>query len=71
MFTRRRPSCRCSCNTGPTTRSSRSTRGAIHAIVWQALGLNVDYREYRMQHELGRESLHDLSAWLTGLLVRD
>ena len=37
----------------------------------EALGLNVDYREYRMQHELGRESLHDLSAWLTGLLVRD
>ncbi len=34
----------------------------------EALGLNVDYREYQMQHELGRESLHDLSAWLTGLL---
>ena len=34
----------------------------------QALGLNVDYREYPMQHELGRESLHDLSAWLGELL---
>ena len=37
----------------------------------QALGMNVDYREYAMQHELGRQSLHDLSAWLTGLLLAD
>lgn len=35
----------------------------------QALGLNVDYREYPMQHELGRESLHDLSAWLGDRLL--
>ena len=34
-----------------------------------ALGLNVDYREYPMQHELGRQSLHDLSAWLADLLI--
>ena len=35
----------------------------------QALGLSVDYREYPMQHELGRESLHDLSAWLGDRLL--
>ena len=35
----------------------------------QALGLNVTYREYPMQHELGRESLHNLSAWLSKLLL--
>ena len=37
----------------------------------QALGLNVDYREYPMQHELARQSLHDLSAWLTERLLSD
>ena len=33
-----------------------------------ALDITVDYREYPMQHELGRQSLHDLSAWLGELL---
>ena len=37
----------------------------------QALGLNVDYREYPMQHEIGRESLHDLSAFLAARLLDD
>lgn len=35
----------------------------------QAMGMNLDYREYPMQHELARQSLHDLSAWLTALLI--
>ncbi len=36
----------------------------------QALGLAVDYREYPMQHEIGRASMHDLSAWLADLLLK-
>ena len=35
------------------------------------LGLNADYREYPMAHELGRQSLHDLSAWLSKILLTD
>jgi len=31
----------------------------------QAMRMNLDYREYPMQHEIGRQSIHDLSAWLT------
>ena len=37
----------------------------------QALGMNVDYREYPMQHELARQSLHDLSAWLAQRIPSD
>ena len=33
------------------------------------LGISVDYREYPMQHEIGRESLHDLSAFLARHLL--
>ena len=35
----------------------------------QALGMALDYREYPMQHEIGRASMHDLSAWLVNLLL--
>ena len=35
------------------------------------LGLQADYREYPMQHEIGRESLHDLSAFLAAHLLDD
>ena len=35
----------------------------------QAMGMNLDYREYPMQHEIGRQSLHDLSAWLAERLL--
>ncbi len=35
-----------------------------------ALGMALDYREYPMQHEIGRASLHDLSAWLADLLLK-
>lgn len=37
----------------------------------QAMRMNLDYREYPMQHEIGRQSIHDLSAWLTERLLRD
>ena len=37
----------------------------------QAMRMNLDYREYPMQHEIGRESIHDLSAWLTERLLSD
>ena len=30
-----------------------------------ALGLRVDYREYPIGHEIGEQSLRDLSGWLT------
>ena len=33
--------------------------------------MNVDYREYPMQHELARQSLHDLSAWLAQRIPSD
>ena len=36
-----------------------------------ALGISVDYREYPMQHEIGRESLHDLSAFLARHLLNE
>ena len=35
----------------------------------QAMRMNLDYREYPMQHEIGRQSIHDLSAWLTERLL--
>ena len=35
------------------------------------LGIGVDYREYPMQHEIGRESLHDLSAFLAEHLLSE
>ena len=35
----------------------------------QAMRMNVDYREYPMQHEIGRQALHDLSAWLSERLL--
>ena len=37
----------------------------------QAMRMNLDYREYPMQHEIGRQSMHDLSAWLSERLLRD
>ena len=37
----------------------------------QAMRMNLDYREYPMQHEIGRQSIHDLSAWLTERLLRE
>lgn len=35
----------------------------------QAMRMNLDYREYPMQHEIGRQCMHDLSAWLSNLLL--
>ena len=35
----------------------------------QAMGMALDYREYPMQHEIGRASMQDLSAWLANLLL--
>ncbi len=37
----------------------------------QAMRMQLDYREYPMQHEIGRQSLHDLSAWLSERLLSD
>ena len=37
----------------------------------QAMRMNLDYREYPMQHEIGRQSLHDLSAWLADRLLSE
>ena len=34
----------------------------------QSIGAQPDYREYPMQHEIGRQSLDDLNAWLTRVL---
>ncbi len=33
-----------------------------------AMGVTPEYHEYRMQHEIGAESLRDLSAWLERVL---
>lgn len=35
----------------------------------QAMGMALDYREYPMQHEIGRASMQDLTTWLAGLLL--
>ena len=35
----------------------------------QSMRMQLDYREYPMQHEIGRQSMHDLSAWLGDLLL--
>lgn len=37
----------------------------------QAMNMNLDYREYAMQHEIGRQSMHDLSVWLTERLLSE
>jgi phospholipase/carboxylesterase len=37
----------------------------------QAMRMNLTYREYSMQHEIGRESIHDLSAWLSERLLSE
>ena len=37
----------------------------------QAMRMNLDYREYPMQHEIGQQSIHDLSAWLTERLLSE
>ena len=37
----------------------------------QAMRMSLDYREYPMQHEIGRDSMHDLSVWLTDRLLSD
>jgi predicted esterase len=34
----------------------------------QTLGAQPQYLEYGMQHEISRQSLTDLSAWLEGVL---
>lgn len=34
----------------------------------ETMGAHPDYREYAMRHEIGRESLRDLSEWLTRVL---
>lgn len=36
-----------------------------------ALGIEPDYREYPMQHQISNESLGDLSLWLEGVLGLD
>ena len=37
----------------------------------QAMRMNLDYREYPMQHEIGQQSINDLSAWLTKRLLSE
>ena len=37
----------------------------------KAMRMNLDYREYPMQHEIGQQSIHDLSAWLTERLLSE
>lgn len=37
----------------------------------KAMSMNLDYREYPMQHEIGRQSMQDLSAWLTERLLSE
>lgn len=37
----------------------------------QAMRMNLDYREYPMQHEIGCQSMHDLSVWLTDRLLSE
>ena len=71
MFTRRRQALPLLVQHGTNDPLVTIDKGRDSRDRLEALGLNVDYREYRMQHELGRESLHDLSAWLTRLLVQD
>ena len=46
-------------------------RGRTSRDQLQAMRMNLDYREYPMQHEIGRQSMHDLSAWLTERLLAD
>ena len=46
-------------------------RGRASRDRLQAMRMNLDYREYPMQHEIGRQSLHDLSAWLAARLLSD
>ena len=44
-------------------------RGRVSRDRLRALAMNLDYREYQMQHEIGRQSMHDLSAWLAERLL--
>lgn len=44
-------------------------RGRTSRNQLQAMRMNLDYREYVMQHEIGREGLHDLSRWLSERLL--
>ncbi len=44
----------------------RSSRDRLQAMLMQ-----LDYREYPMQHEIGRQSMHDLSAWLSDRILSD
>ena len=46
-------------------------RGRASRDRLQAMRMNLDYREYPMQHELGRQSIHDLSAWLSERLLSE
>lgn len=44
----------------------RTSRDRLHSM-----RMNLDYREYPMQHEIGRQALHDLSAWLSERLLNE
>ncbi len=46
-------------------------RGRTSRDRLQAMRMNLDYREYPMQHEIGQQSMHDLSAWLIERLLTD
>ena len=46
-------------------------RGRTSRDRLQAMRMNLDYREYPMQHEIGRQSMHDLSAWLVERLLNE
>ena len=45
-----------------------SDRAQASRDLLQSLGAAPDYREYPMQHEIGRQSLTDLNDWLTRVL---
>lgn len=46
-------------------------RGRTSRDRLQSMRMNLDYREYPMQHEIGRQALHDLSAWLSERLLSE
>ncbi len=37
----------------------------------ESLGVDLEYREYEMAHQIGAESSHDLSVWLSSVLKLD
>lgn len=46
-------------------------RGRTSRDRLQAMRMTLDYREYPMQHEIGRQSLHDLSRWVAERLLAE